>query len=243
MAHAHPERDEWRRDVVEYVLEKLPPPPVRLLDVGCGDGWLVHELVERGYDALGIDPEATEDDALLRRARLEDLDPDEPFDVVTAILSLHHVDDLDDVVARIGKLTAPDGTVLCIEFAWERFDDATARWCLERLPADLDEHNWLHETCRPLRERQRGGGDLRAAEVMHDWANEHDFHSATRILEQLRREFGEKSIAWGPYLYPELGIDPGEERGAVERGQIAPMSFRFVSTPRASRSGLDPSAS
>lgn len=162
---------------------------------------------------------------------------------MTAILSLHHVDDLDDVVARIGELTARDGAVLCVEFAWERFDDETARWCLERLPTDLGQHNWLHEICRPLRERQRAGGDLRADQVMHDWAEEHGFHSATRILEQLRRDYEEQSITWGPYLYPELEIDPDEERVAIEHGHIAPMSFRFVSRPRPSGSKRDPSAS
>jgi 2-polyprenyl-3-methyl-5-hydroxy-6-metoxy-1,4-benzoquinol methylase len=29
--------------------------PCRVLDVGCGEGWLCHELVRRGFDVVGMD--------------------------------------------------------------------------------------------------------------------------------------------------------------------------------------------
>jgi SAM-dependent methyltransferase len=33
----------------------LPPPPARVLDCGCGTGWLAHLLARRGYDVCGTD--------------------------------------------------------------------------------------------------------------------------------------------------------------------------------------------
>jgi len=37
----------------------LPPPPGRVLEIGCGDeGGVVPALLEAGYDALGVDPRA-----------------------------------------------------------------------------------------------------------------------------------------------------------------------------------------
>lgn len=33
----------------------LPPPPARLIEFGCGSGWLSLDLAQRGYDILGVD--------------------------------------------------------------------------------------------------------------------------------------------------------------------------------------------
>jgi len=50
----------------------LPPPPARVLDVGCGQGALTTALAVDGYDVLGIDPLAPEGECF-RRILLEDL--------------------------------------------------------------------------------------------------------------------------------------------------------------------------
>ena len=36
-------------------LSYFPPPPLKLLDVGCGTGVLSQLLIEKGYDVIGID--------------------------------------------------------------------------------------------------------------------------------------------------------------------------------------------
>src|SRR5262245_57960704 len=38
--------------IIDAVIEHAPKT---VLDVGCGEGWLVRELVSKGIDALGID--------------------------------------------------------------------------------------------------------------------------------------------------------------------------------------------
>src|SRR5262245_29414821 len=37
------------------ILSLLPPPPARLLDLGCGMGWTSLLFARRGYDVVGVD--------------------------------------------------------------------------------------------------------------------------------------------------------------------------------------------
>ena len=37
------------------VFTLLPPPPARLLDIGCGTGWTSRFFARRGYEVVGID--------------------------------------------------------------------------------------------------------------------------------------------------------------------------------------------
>ena len=49
-------------DFRTFVLDQLPPPPLRILEVGCGrEGGLVEPLAASGYEVLGVDPHAPED--------------------------------------------------------------------------------------------------------------------------------------------------------------------------------------
>src|SRR4029450_11554385 len=53
--------DRWLAAVWPFVRGQLPPAPATVLEVGCGTlGGFVPALGERGYQALGVDPEAPE---------------------------------------------------------------------------------------------------------------------------------------------------------------------------------------
>lgn len=70
-------------------------PTMSILDVGCGNGWLVLDLRAAGFTALGIDrfaPEIVDARGIaLRRCALEDLS--EEFDCIMFNHSLEHIAD------------------------------------------------------------------------------------------------------------------------------------------------------
>src|SRR3954464_12616594 len=85
-----------------FVLEQLPPPPGRVLEIGCGrDGGLVELLAARGYDVTGVDPHAPEGDRYLQR-RFQDVEG--PWDAAVAGRVLHHVNPLGEGIAHLASL-------------------------------------------------------------------------------------------------------------------------------------------
>ena len=44
-------------ELLAFVRANLPAPPVRLLEIGAGDGALARVLAGAGYEVLAIDPE------------------------------------------------------------------------------------------------------------------------------------------------------------------------------------------
>ena len=53
--------DRWLAAVWPLVRGQLPSAPATVLEVGCGPlGGVVPALLDGGYDAVGVDPEAPE---------------------------------------------------------------------------------------------------------------------------------------------------------------------------------------
>jgi len=53
--------ERWLATLWPLVRDRLPAPPVRVIDIGCGPlGGLVPMLRAKGYDAVGIDLAAPE---------------------------------------------------------------------------------------------------------------------------------------------------------------------------------------
>ena len=121
-----------------FVLSHLPPPPRRVLEVGCGRGELALALAGAGYDVVAVDPEAPEG-PIFRQTAIEELDEPGPFDAVVASFSLHHVHDLDAVLDQLRGLLAPEGVVILDEFGWDLLDEQTVEHY------DLDPTEWRAE--------------------------------------------------------------------------------------------------
>ena len=55
-------------DFGTFVLKQLPPPPQRVLEVGCGrEGGLVELLAARATTCSGVDPHAPEGERFVQR--------------------------------------------------------------------------------------------------------------------------------------------------------------------------------
>jgi SAM-dependent methyltransferase len=151
----------WQRRVEGFVLDQIGDPPARVLEVGCGKGDLAHALDRAGYSVTAIDPRAPEG-PIFRRLGIEEFFEPGPFDYVVAILSLHHVKDIGGALDKMAELLRAGGTLIVVEFAWDRIEGTTAEWALARLPGTSvsGKYSWLERCCRG---RAHSGGD----EVAH----------------------------------------------------------------------------
>jgi len=221
----------WQQRVEEFVLNQVGPPPARVLEVGCGEGELAHALARAGYPVTAIDPRAPED-PIFRRVGIEEFTDQGPFDHVVASLSLHHIEDLGGALDKIADVLRKGGSLVVVEFAWDRIDEATAEWALERLPAASmsEKHSWLGRRCQEWVRGGRGGNRARAESYFAEWASEEGLHSSLRMRDELGRRFVERFFEWVPYLYPDLGEDTVEanESAAIEAQAINATGFRYV---------------
>jgi SAM-dependent methyltransferase len=196
-------------ELLAFVRANLPPPPVRLLEIGAGDGALARALAEAGYEVLAIDPEPR--GAEVRRASLHELDePPGSFDAALAVTSLHHVEPLSDSLALLAQLLTRDGVLLVDEFDIGAFDERAAEWWLrQRRALGGEEHAQAHELV----------GDLRA-----------HLHSLELIVAALQPHFRVGTPLYGPYLYRwNLGESlrqPEEE--AIARAEIPAVGARLL---------------
>jgi len=101
-------------------LQRFLPPGSKLLDVGCGTGALVSQLVQKGYRAVGVDPQNAklaerkrgESSLDLRRASAEDLPfSDEEFDAVIFADVLEHIEE-GPALNEAFRVLAPGGILL-----------------------------------------------------------------------------------------------------------------------------------
>jgi SAM-dependent methyltransferase len=229
----------WQRRVEEFVLGQISDPPARVLEVGCGEGELARALARVGHSVTAIDPRAPEG-PIFRRARIEEFSDPGKFDHVVASLSLHHVEDLGMALGNIAALLRAGGTLVVVEFAWDRIDEATAEWALERLPAvsPTEKPSWLGRCCREWARGGEGEGHAHGDHVeahFAGWAGEESLHDSRQVWAELERHFVERHFEWVPYLYPDLGegVSESDESAAIEAGTINATGFRYVGTGRA----------
>jgi SAM-dependent methyltransferase len=223
-------KERWLAAMWPFVRAWLPSPPARVLEIGCGPlGGFVPALLGAGYDAVGVDPEAP-DAPGYHRLEFERYRPPQPVDCVVACTSLHHVGDLDVVLDQVAKALTPGGTVVVVEWAWERFDERTARWCFARLvqPDPASEPSWLH---RHQKDWAASGQPWDAC--CRAWAAQEGLHTGEAIVGTLDARFDQRLRASAPYFFADL-LDTAEadEQAAIDAGQIQATGIRYAGTLR-----------
>jgi SAM-dependent methyltransferase len=220
--------DRWLAAVWPFVRGQLPPAPARVLEVGCGSlGGFVPAMLNGGYDAVGVDPEAPEG-SNYQQVEVERYDPPWPVECVVASTSLHHVADLHEVLDRLKELLVPGGVLVVVEWAWERFDEATARWCFARLasPAPEAEPGWLHKH----QERWMASGQPWRG-YLSAWTTEEGLHPGEEIMRGLDARFDRQLYVEGPYFFADLAdTSEAEEQAAIDAGLIQAGGIWYAAT-------------
>jgi len=105
------------------LLAVLSRQPERVLDLGCGEGWLLRTLTERGIDAVGVDGDPTlvaaakaAGDSQVHLASYEALveatvDIGRNYDLICANFALLH-QDIIPLLAAMHALLAPGGALV-----------------------------------------------------------------------------------------------------------------------------------
>lgn len=206
----------------------LPDPPAAVLEIGCGPlGGFVPMLRSAGYQAIGVDPEAPEG-PWYQRVEFERYETPAPVQAVVACTSLHHVADVGEVAALARSAMTAGGRLVVVEWARERFDEPTARWCFERLPPSQGAPGWLQE-------RYDGwlASGLPWSAYCEAWAESEGLHAGQDIVRELDTRFDRQVLAYGPYFFADLAdVSESQEQAAIDAGEIAANRISYVGQRR-----------
>jgi SAM-dependent methyltransferase len=217
--------EQWLDAVWRFVRAWLPaPPPATVLEIGCGAlGGFVPMLRSAGYQAAGIDPEAPEE-PWYHRVEFERYEVPEPANAVVACTSLHHVGDVGQVLDLVRAALKPGGTLVVVEWARERFNAPTARWCFDRLPEPSGDPGWLQHR---YYEWQASG--MAWDRYCLAWAEEEGLHAGQEIVRELDSRFDRKVLTYGPYFFADLdAVSEDEEQAAIDDGAIQANRISYV---------------
>jgi SAM-dependent methyltransferase len=111
-----------------FIMSLLPPPPLKLLDLGCGTGWTSVFFARRGYQVTAQDisgdmihlanrnkEKAGIENAAFIESDFESLDFKNEFDCAVFYDSLHHSEDANMALKKIYAALKPGGVCVTCE--------------------------------------------------------------------------------------------------------------------------------
>ncbi len=110
------ETDRHARRVMRYL---RPRPADRLLEVGCGRGWLTHRMQQVCPATYGIDvnPRSAEHAVAANMATMDAADlyyEDEQFDHVYSFHAIEHIVDAGAALCEMQRVLVPGGRILLV---------------------------------------------------------------------------------------------------------------------------------
>jgi SAM-dependent methyltransferase len=154
------ERDHfaWLFNIPAF-LDLIPHPGRLTLDVGCGEGRIARELIERGHTVKGIDMSPT----LVNAARAGDppvdaieadaanlpLD-DASADLVVAFMTFQCVADLDGAIKEAARVLRPDGHLCFAVVHPMNSVEVAPHYFTEHAYQETAEGFTFHDVHRPL---------------------------------------------------------------------------------------------
>jgi len=166
----HPEQTNYfqkrvLRKTVNRVCRELKEPDPKILDLGCGTGYLYLKFLERGYQMTGVDLSESMLDALgskiesehADRSRLICADAEsfleedaESYDAIVASALLHHLYDPEAVLKKICEKIKPGGVLLIFFEPLKQAISSPFRYRLHRILT------WIQETAYRFEMKRRG---------------------------------------------------------------------------------------
>jgi ubiquinone/menaquinone biosynthesis C-methylase UbiE len=237
---------------VQFVSAMVPQPHQRILEVGCGNGYLSLELARAGHCVVGLDrnPQILVVAEQTRRAHPQPPGSDHlayihgeietwpgvasSFDIVVVNRALHHLPDLATALASIRRLLTPTGLIICQDYAYDRLSAATA--------------DWVYSTQRLLYLSGLAGEDpatgpdegscvqaFTAAWLQRAQQREHPLKRYADMQQALHAHFRQLHFSWTPYLFVYLGnglrpLPPEKERALLTF--LRDMEQHLITTER-----------
>jgi 2-polyprenyl-3-methyl-5-hydroxy-6-metoxy-1,4-benzoquinol methylase len=206
-------------DTCRFFRAMIPHPGQKILEIGCGNGYLSLELARDGHEVVGLDI-SSEIIAMAERTRTAH--PEVPlsgkltyycadintwqasegsFDVVIINRTLHHIHPLQTVIAKVRDLLRQGGAFICQDYAYDRLNEQTVSWmyamlrllflgdCSDEDPAITSD-------------------DARSIEMLRTaWFQRADqrLNRYEEMLQVLQATFHQQFFSWFPYLFVYIG--------------------------------------
>lgn len=225
-------------ETLRFLKRALPPAPLRILEVGAGDGSIAIELARAGYDVTGIDDSSGKPAAAgAERVRWIEADflhyeEEQPFGAVIFTRSLHHMASAEAAIARASDRLNSSGILIGEDFAYDRVNLPTARWYYD-LEAVLVETGILAPS----------GSEGTEGNPLGRWRKGHAHDPALltghAMLAAARERFELTAADEAPYLYRYFCERLEEsERGARVGRRILELESRLLRERDITAAGL-----
>jgi SAM-dependent methyltransferase len=234
------------RETLGFLISRLPVG-AEVLEVGCGEGQVAWELLQRGYLLTGLDSDAEAVAIAQTRgvravlASWPKFDSRVSFDAIAFTRSLHHINPLRQSIVRARELLNPNGFLLIEDFALDEVNEATIAWFVKVLRSTRDK-----ALINPVAD-QLVTELLSATDVMQTWRDNRapELHSFTAMNEAIADQFVVREAQSVPYFYrylipvlPETSAAASfvdevfqEETILGNRGEIVLLGRRMVASP------------
>ena len=124
----HERKNKLRNFLSEYIEEIKLLPPGRILDIGCGPGFLLRSI-DASWEKEGVEiskyaAEIASQFAKIHNSSIEDFTSTDKFDVITMHHVIEHINRPIDIIKKVHQLLKDDGVFIIVT---PDFDSAMAR--------------------------------------------------------------------------------------------------------------------
>lgn len=224
-------------DTYRFVKAMILHPGQRILEIGCGNGYLTLELAREGHTVIGLDKS---EEILVTAEQSKKAHPEPPgfgkldyvcadietwlagedqFDIVLLNRTFHHLQNIQSVVQKIRDLLTPRGLLICQDYAYDRFNHQTASWVYE-----MQRLLFLSELS--TEDPATTANDFSSIDALQKaWfekaeKREHRLNRYHEMIQAFSQAFSQKIVSWVPYLFVYIGngirsVSPEKERALI----------------------------